>query len=92
MMEKTRQQGNKAPEGKPAGKGKRRGNSATRLDGPEEVASLKKRITQLETENRKLRNQIAALTDSTNRSSPSRSDSVREQQHNFFKYSNVRRF
>jgi hypothetical protein len=38
-----------------------------------------------------LRNQIAALTDTMNRSSESGSDTVREQRHNFFKYGNVRR-
>jgi hypothetical protein len=58
----------------------------------EEVVALKKRIARLETENRQLHNQIAVLTDSMNRSSQSLSDSVREQQHNFFKYGNVRRY
>jgi len=90
MMDKTGQQGNKAAGGKPAAK-RKRDNSTSGLDGPAEVASLKKQIAHLETENRKLRNQIAVLTDSMNRSSQSLSDSVREQQHNFFKYSNVRR-
>jgi hypothetical protein len=66
-------------------------DSAGGAGGPEEVVLLKKRITRLEAENRQLRNQIAVLTDSMNRSSQSLSDSVREQQHNFFKYSNVRR-
>jgi hypothetical protein len=58
----------------------------------DEVAVLKKPIARLECENRQLRKQVAVLTDSTNRSSQSLSDSVREQQQNFFKYSNVRRY
>ena len=58
----------------------------------EEVVVLKQRIVQLEAENKGLLKQIAALTESTSRSSQPRSDSVREQQHNFFKYSNVRRY
>jgi hypothetical protein len=58
----------------------------------EDVVALKERIARLEDENKQLRKQIAVLSDSTSRPSQSRSDSVREQQHNFFKYSNVRRY
>ena len=58
----------------------------------EDVVALKERIARLEDENKRLRKQIAVLSDSTSRPSQSRSDSVREQQHNFFKYSNVRRY
>jgi len=58
----------------------------------DEVVVLKKRNAKLESENRQLRKQVAVLTDSMGRSSQSLSDSVREQQHNFFKYSNVRRY
>jgi len=58
----------------------------------EDVVVLKERIARLEAENKQLRKQIAALSDTISRSSQSRSDSVREQQHNFFKYSNVRRY
>jgi hypothetical protein len=61
-------------------------------DACDEVAVLKKRIARLESENRQLRKQVAALTNSMNRSSQFPSDSVREQQHKFFKYSNVRRY
>ena len=68
------------------------GDSAGSADDREEVVAMKKRISRLETENTQLRNQIAVLTDSMNRSSQSLSDSVREQQHNFLKYSNVRRY
>jgi hypothetical protein len=57
-----------------------------------EVSALKKRIAQLVAENEILRRQLA----STNYQAPSPSrcdnDSVREQQHNFFKYSNFRRY
>jgi len=54
------------------------------------INSLKKRIAQLESENESLRQRLM----STRIAEPSRSsgDSVREQQHNFFKYSNVRRY
>ena len=68
------------------------GDSVSSAGDREEVAVLKQRIVRLEAENKQLRKQIAALTDSTNRSSQPRSDSVREQQHNFLKYSNVRRY
>jgi len=55
-----------------------------------EVAALKKRVAQLVAENESLRGQLA----SANYQAPSRSndDSVREQRHNFFKYSNLRRY
>lgn len=55
-----------------------------------EVAALKKRVAQLVAENESLRGQLA----STKYQAPSRpnDDSVREQQHNFFKYSNLRRY
>lgn len=92
-MEKTEQQENKVVKRKSAAAGKRKtGDSAGGAGDREEVFALKKRIARLEAENTQLRNRIALLTDSTNRSSPSFSDSVREQQHNFFKYSNVRRY
>jgi len=91
-MEKLGHEGNKVVKRGSAATGKRkRDDSAGGAGGREEVVALKKRITRLEAENRQLRNQIAVLTDSMNRSSQSLSDSVREQQHNFFKYSNVRR-
>jgi hypothetical protein len=59
---------------------------------PTEVAALKKRIAKLVAENESLRRQLA----STNYQEPLRSrsndDSVREQRHNFLKYSNLRRY
>jgi hypothetical protein len=91
-MEKLGHEGNKVVKRGSAATGKRKHDgSAGGAGGREEGVALKKRITRLEAENRQLRNQIAVLTDSMNRSSQSLSDSVREQQHNFFKYSNVRR-
>ena len=92
-MEKLGHEGKKVVERGAAATGKRkRDDSGGGGGGREEVVALKKRIIRLEAENRQLRNQLAVLTDSMNRSSQSLSDSVREQQHNFFKYSNVRRY
>ena len=68
------------------------GDSVGSAGDPEKVAVLKQRIVRLEAENKQLRKQIAASTDSASRSSQPRSDSVREQQHKFLKYSNVRRY
>ena len=91
-MEKTGHQGTKVVKRKSGATATcKPGDSAGDDAEREEVVTMKKRITQLDAENRQLRNQIAVLTDSMNRSSESLSDSVREQQHNFFKYSNVRR-
>jgi hypothetical protein len=61
-------------------------------DERDEVVVLKKRIAQQESENGQLRKQIAVMTDGVGRSSQSPPDSVREQQHNFFKYSKARRY
>lgn len=66
-------------------------NSGSSVDDGDVVA-LKKQIALLEAENKQLRKQIAALTDAPSRPAQTRSDAVREQQHNFFKYSNVRRY
>jgi hypothetical protein len=91
-MEKVERQEAKVVKRKSGASRKRKqADSADSADEREEVVALKKRISRVETENRQLRNQIAVLTDSMGRSSQSLSDSVREQQHNFFKYSNVRR-
>ena|SRR5579871_1402901 len=57
-----------------------------------DIAALNKRIAELEAENQGLRRQVAALSTRTGTTSRSTDDSVREQQHNFFKYSNVKRF
>ena len=56
-----------------------------------EVAVLKRRIAQLEAENKSFRQLLASANYQA--PSPSRSnDSVREQRHNFFKYSNLKRY
>ena len=57
-----------------------------------EIAALRKRIAQLETENESLRLQIASTNYQAPSPSRSSDDSVREQRHNFFKYSNLRRY
>lgn len=58
----------------------------------ESVTALKKEIRRLEAENKNLREHIATLSASPRQPVQSYSDSVREQQHNFFKYSNARRY
>jgi hypothetical protein len=57
-----------------------------------EVTVLKERIERLETENDVLRRQVAALSAQANAPYRSAEDPIREQRHNFFKYSNVRRY
>ena len=57
-----------------------------------EVAALKKRIEQLVAENESFRWQLASTNYLAPSPSRSNDDSVREQQHNFFKYSNLRRY
>jgi hypothetical protein len=60
--------------------------------GRAEVAALKKRIAQLVAENESLRRQLASTNYEAPSQSRSNNDSVREQRHNFFKYSNLRRY
>lgn len=92
-MEKAERQEAKVVKRKSGATGQRKpGQSVGGANERDEVVALKKRIARLESENGQLRKQIAVLTDSMGRSSQSPSDSVREQQHNFFKYSNVRRY
>jgi hypothetical protein len=92
-MEKAERQEVKVVKRKSAARGKREQDDAMNsASDREEVVVLKRRIFRLEAENKQLRKQIAALSDTTSRSSQPRSDSVREQQHNFFKYGNVRRY
>jgi hypothetical protein len=90
-MEKAKRQETGVVNRKSGARGKQ-ANSADSADERGEVVVLKKRIARLESENRQLRKKVAVLTDGRGRSSQSPSDSVREQQHNFFKYSNVRRY
>ena len=66
--------------------------STDHLDIREHVIALKKQISSLAAENKGLREQIAAMSNVANRPAESHKDSVREQQHNFFKYSNTRRY
>jgi hypothetical protein len=92
-MEKTERQEAKVVKRKSAARGKReQGDAMNSADEREDVVVLKQRIFRLEAENKQLLKQIAALSDTVSRSSQPRSDSVREQQHNFFKYGNVRRY
>jgi len=58
----------------------------------DDVNALKKHIAQLEAENERLRHQLTVMSARTTESSRSSEDSIREQRHNFFKYSNVRRY
>ena len=64
------------------------GKSAERA----EVAALKMRISELEAENKSLRRQLASTNYQAPLPSRASGDSVREQRHNFFKYSNLRRY
>jgi hypothetical protein len=91
-MEKTEAQLDKVAKRKSAARAKQRDDSPNQRGDHQDVVALKERISQLEAENEDLRRQIAALTNSANRSVQSGGDSVREQRHNFFKYSNIRRY
>ena len=57
-----------------------------------EAAALKVRISELEAENQSLRRQLASTSYQAPPPSQSSGDSVREQRHNFFKYSNLGRY
>jgi hypothetical protein len=76
----------------PAGGKQQGGDSPAHLGDHQNLIALKERISRLEAENKGLREQIATLTSIANRPVQSHTDSVREQQHNFFKYSNIRRY
>ena len=54
------------------------------------IAELEKRVLALEAENERLRAQKTIVVERP--AEKSYGDSVREQRHNFFKYSNVRRY
>src|SRR5690242_2650689 len=54
------------------------------------IAELQKRVHALEAENQRLRTQKTVVVERT--SQKSADDELREQRHNFFKYSNVRRY
>jgi hypothetical protein len=76
----------------PAGGKQQGGDSPAQVGDHQDLIALKERISRLEAENKGLREQIATLTSTANRPAQSYTDSVREQQHNFFKYSNIRRY
>ena len=68
-------------------------------DHSPEVLRLKKRISQLnervlaqQVENNRLRKQETVVVERSRGQERSYDDSVKEQQHNFFKYSNVRKY
>lgn len=67
-------------------------SSPFQLADPNEIRALKDYIAKLEAENRTLRQQIAAMSVRATEPRRSTEDSVREQRHNFFKYSNIRRY
>lgn len=54
------------------------------------IGELEKQVLRLEAENQRLREQKTIVVDRA----PQRSseDAIREQRHNFFKYSNIRRY
>jgi hypothetical protein len=60
--------------------------------GGANVSALKKRIAHLEKENESLRQRLALMSTSPVGPARASDDSVREQRHNFFKYSNARRY
>ena|SRR5579872_5255529 len=64
------------------------------ISSPERAAvdALKERIAQLVAENESLRRQLTSIDYQAPSPSRSNNDSVREQRHNFFKYSNLRRY
>ncbi|MGC4050305.1 MAG: hypothetical protein QM757_13085 [Paludibaculum sp.] len=61
-------------------------------DDDANVSTLRKRIAQLEKENERLRSQLAMMSAGSVVPDRSSTDAVREQRHNFFKYSNSRRY
>lgn len=61
-------------------------------DRLDEIAALKEEIARLQSENRALRDRLASQSAVSTQTSRSSEDAVREQRHNFFKYSNVRRY
>jgi hypothetical protein len=67
------------------------GHTVKSGDG-EGLDALKKRIAELEAENKGLRQQMVAMSSKPAEPSRSSEDSVRQQRHNFFKYSNAKRY
>ena len=71
---------------------------ATADDSPEvvrlkrEISALKEQVMALQMENNRLREQKTVVVERAPGQDKPYRDSVREQQHNFLKYSNVRRY
>ena len=71
---------------------------ATADDSPEvvrlkrEISALKEQVMALQMENNRLREQETVVVERVRGQDKPYRDSVKEQQHNFFKYSNVRRY
>ena len=61
-------------------------------DDRSEVLRLKDQISALITENNRLRQEKTIVVERPRGQNKSLPDSVKEQQHNFFKYSNTRRY
>ena len=57
-----------------------------------EISALKKQVIALQMENNRLREKKTIVVERSRGQDKSYSDSVKEQQRNFFKYSNVRRY
>lgn len=67
-------------------------NLTVKFSDGEDVGALRKRIAQLEAENKSLRQQLMAMSSRAAEPFRASEGSVRQQQHNFFKYSNLRRY
>jgi hypothetical protein len=61
-------------------------------DDSPEVLRLKSQISELIAENNRLRQQKRIVVERPSRQAELHRDSAKEQQHNFFKYSNARRY
>jgi regulator of replication initiation timing len=56
------------------------------------IAELKEQVSALQLENNRLREQKTIVVERSRGQEKSYGDSVKEQQHNFFKYSNARKY
>ncbi len=91
-MEKAEQKQAKTTKGRAPAREKISADLSGHAIDQKDAIKLQKRISQLEKENKRLCEQIAALAEPASRPIQPYRDSVREQQHNFFKYSNARRY
>jgi phage shock protein A len=67
------------------------GHTVKSSDG-EGLDAIKKRIAELEADNKGLRQQFVTMSSRPAEPSRSSEESVRQQRHNFFKYSNTKRY